>query len=472
MCSLNLKKLNINRENVFKCIECDYECKTKNNLKRHLWYVHDIGKGEIFKCTKEDCDYKSKIKKNLKRHLWCVHNIGEGGIFKCTEEGCDYKCKSNSGLKQHLWCVHNIGEGGILKCTEEGCDYKSKTNSHFKRHLWCVHNIGEGKMFKCTEEGCDYKSKTNDHLKEHLWCVHNIGEGKIFKCTEEDCNFEFKRNGDLKQHLWSVHNKGEGKIFKCTEEHCNFECKSKNNLTQHIWCIHNKGEGKIFKCTEEDCDFECKSKNNLTQHLSAVHDIGDYECQICFKMVFKLLPDFHNPNVNNREEIIKNACRNCFRKITDYTSRVEKQMVEYIEQDILLSPYIYSKDKILKGSSCDTKRRPDLMISSTEELVIVIECDEKQHQGYNSSCEMGRMDEILDELKGCRTIFIRWNPDYCKNNGARLSKTRDNRLIQLKELILNLIKKNWTDDYTMVYYMYYNKDNEVITNRHKFKLLY
>ena len=189
-------------------------------------------------------------------------------------------------------------------------------------------------------------------------------------------------------------------------------------------------------------------------------------------MVFKLLPDFSNPNITNKNEIIKNACRNCFRKITGHTSRVEKQMVEYIQQDISLSPYIYSKDKILKGTSCDTKRRPDLMISSTEELVIVVECDEKQHQGYNPSCEMGRMDEILDELKGCRTIFIRWNPDYCKYNGVSLSKTRDNRLIELKELILNLIKNNWTDDYTMVYYMYYNKDNEVITNRHKFKLLY
>ena len=47
-----------------------------------------------------------------------------------------------------------------------------------------------------------------------------------------------------------------------------------------------------------------------------------------------------------------------------------------------------------------------------------------------------------------------------------------NKLIELKELILNIIKNNWNDDYTMVYYMYYNKYNEIITNRHKFKLLY
>ena len=298
----------------------------------------------------------------------------------------------------------------------------------------------------------------------------NINEENVHKCIECDKILSTKAN--LKKHLWCIHNIGQGKIFKCTEEGCNFQCKQNHHLKSHLWSIHNIGQGEIFKCTEEGCNFECKKNSHLKRHLSGVHDVGDYECQICFKMVFKLLPDFHNPNVNNREEIIKNACRTCFRKITGYTSRVEKQMIEYIEQDILLSPYIYSKDKILKGASCDTKKRPDLIISSTKELVIIIECDEKQHQGYNKYCEMGRMDEILDELKGCRTIFIRWNPDYCKYNGIRLSKTRDNRLIELKELILNLIKNNWTDDYTMVYYMYYNEDNEVITNRHTFKLLY
>jgi hypothetical protein len=396
-----------------------------------------MNKENIFKCIK--CSKTLSTKGNLKTHLWQVHSIGEGKIFKCTEKNCDYECKSNGNLKRHLWQVHSIGEGKIIKCNEKDCDYECKSDSSLKRHLWQVHSIGEGKIFKCTEKNCDYECKSKGNLKIHLWQVHSIGEGKIFKCNERDCDYECKSNGNLKTHLWQV---------------------------------HSIGEGKIFKCTEKNCDYECKLNGSLKTHLSGVHDIGDYECQICFKMVFKLLPDFDNPNVNNRKEIIKNACRNCFKEITGYTSRAEKQMIEYIQQDKYISPYIYSKDKILKGASCNTKRRPDLVISSTEELVIVIECDEKQHQSYNASCEMGRMDEILDELKGCRTIFIRWNPDYCKYNGIRLSKTRDNRLIELKELILNLIKNNWTDDYTMVYYMYYNEDNEAITNRHKFKLLY
>lgn len=95
--------------------------------------------------------------------------------------------------------------------------------------------------------------------------------------------------------------------------------------------------------------------------------------------------------------------------------------------------FVLSVIKYYQQPYCNTKRIPDLMISSTDDLVIIVEYDEKQHIGYNSSCELGRMDEILDELKGTRTIFIRWNPDYCKKNGVRLCKTLDDRLDELKK---------------------------------------
>ena len=347
------------------------------------------------------------------------------------------------------------------------CDYKCKKKEHLKLHLWNIHNIGDGEIFKCSV--CNYESKINGNLKRHLWCVHNIGEGKIFKCNY--CDFEGKTNENLKKHLWQVHNIGEGTIFKCLQENCDYECKSNGNLKRHLWEVHNIGKGKIFKCSE--CNYECKTNSHMKRHLSNVHDIGDLECPICLKMVFNLLPEYINPKITTRTETIKTSCRNCYKKITGYSSRIEKQMIEYLEKNKNIQPYIMSKDKIIKGSDCNTKRRPDLIIGSNNELIIIVDCDENQHLGYNPSCEMGRMDEILDELKNTRTIIIRWNPDICKNNGRKLKKNREERLIELENLIIQLInKKDWDNQYTMIYYMYYNQDNENITNRHSYELLY
>jgi len=98
------------------------------------------------------------------------------------------------------------------------------------------------------------------------------------------------------------------------------------------------------------------------------------------------------------------------------------------------------KDRILKGDSCNIKRRPDLYISSTKELHIIVECDEKQHQGYNASCESGRIDELLDEIKEGRVVIIRWNPDHYKVNKG-VKKKRKERLKELKDFILDISNK-------------------------------
>ena len=65
-----------------------------------------------------------------------------------------------------------------------------------------------------------------------------------------------------------------------------------------------------------------------------------------------------------------------------------------------------------------------MYIASTKKLHIVVECDENQHQWENYSCETGRMNEILDEIKEGRVVFIRWNPDHCKMDGKAIFKKR------------------------------------------------
>ena len=52
----------------FNCVEnhCTYSTNDKSNFNKHLWQVHDLGKGQIFLCTEEGCNFKAKIKNDVK----------------------------------------------------------------------------------------------------------------------------------------------------------------------------------------------------------------------------------------------------------------------------------------------------------------------------------------------------------------------------------------------------------------------
>ena len=36
------------------------DCNFKSNLKKHLWEVHSIGKGQIYNCNEKDCNVGKK----------------------------------------------------------------------------------------------------------------------------------------------------------------------------------------------------------------------------------------------------------------------------------------------------------------------------------------------------------------------------------------------------------------------------
>lgn len=103
-----------------------------------------------------------------------------------------------------------------------------------------------------------------------------------------------------------------------------------------------------------------------------------------------------------------------------------------------------------------------------------IECDENQHKNYVKECEDGRIDELLDEVKSGRCVIIRYNPDYYKCSKTEKRKTQKERLKMLENLILQLkYKTDWKDDETIiVYYMFYDVDNPLITSRWKSNMIY
>jgi len=474
-----------------KCEYCEKSYKVKKVFENHLWLAHDIGTGTIYECS--DCDYQTKHKRSFNKHI--EEHDPEKEIFKC--EHCNRRCFTKDNLKKHLLHTHHEGKGTgkLLKCSHctNGKSYETYNKHYLKKHIWGSHGIGTRAWHNCDKcaskftsneelkahvwsmhtennksfvcEICGFSCTTKGNLTQHKWNRHNVGNGKWYSCDK--CGHKTKTNSTLKSHMWHSHdiNTGNFRWLKC--EHCQFQCKAKGNLVQHIWRRHNKGKGKLFKC--EECGYIFKSKSHLKRHLSLCHDEGPHSCEICIGNVFNLI-NYHDKTTDKKLKI----CRKCYNKATGCSTRKEEQMVKYLEKDDKIKPYIILKDKILKGHACNTRRRPDMYISSTNDLHIIIECDENQHKGYIYDCETGRMDELLDEMQQGRVIFIRWNPDYCKLNGKRFSKKREERLKLLKELILHVVqKKDWKDDENiMVYYMFYDKDNEVITKRLKHKLIY
>ena len=253
---------------------------------------------------------------------------------------------------------------------------------------------------------------------------------------------------------------------ECTEKDCKYNTKNKSNLKRHLWEVHNIGSGEIYNCSEKDCEYNTKNKSNLTKHLSGVHDIGDKQCEYCYSNVYSLIE-----YEDKKTKVKSNICRKCYKTNAGFNTRIEKEMVEFLKKDERISPYIVSEDKILKGNKCNTKRRPDLLISSTIDKYIIVECDENQHIGYDKKCEEGRINEILDELPdGCVSI-IRWNPDKYKCDGK--CKTKKERMEILKKLILKICETEY-DDANLIfnYYCFYDKDNEVISNNWNKKFVY
>lgn len=445
----------------FLCKICEKKYSSKATLLRHLRLAHELNSKKYFKCGEGKCNGRKFLTASeFEKHLWLIHTIGKGKLLKCEEEGCKTECKTNTDLNRHLWQVHDKGEGELFKCEEEGCKYECKFDYKLKDHAWRIHKKGEGKIYKCTEEGCDFESSYKRGIDRHLWRDHGKEKPQTTDGKEKPQTTDGKKPQTPEEEIqW----------FKCGEKNCSVKCKEKCLLKKHLWEIHVIGEGKWYNCDKENCNYRTRNSNTFKVHMSFTHDIGDKECDICCRNVFKLKP-YHDPKT---EEDL-NVCGNCMKKLTGYESSREKLMVEFLQKDEDIGPYIVLKNSIIKGKSCNTLRRPDMLISSSEDLYLIIECDEYQHRGrnYNRSCEEGRLNEILDELPGGRVVIIRWNPDTYKVNGEKGKVERPERLEKLREVIIKLIDREYTeDDNIEVIYMYYDVDNELITDKFKTELI-
>jgi hypothetical protein len=224
-------------------------------------------------------------------------------------------------------------------------------------------------------------------------------------------------------------------------------------------------------CSEIDCTSKFKTLSDLKRHNADVHDIGIHQCECCIKKC-NTLTEFTDTVTN---KTTKN-CRKCYHKLTGYKTKIEKEIVEWL--NINFEHPAVSVDKRVNGDAC-LKYRPDIMYTcGNKKLVIYIEIDEHQHTRSNGdyTCDEKRMSELYDETPGCLVVFIRFNPHSYKT-------TDGNKIIKLKEtrhqLLLDVLKyvcKNEealaNKNYMHIFYICYSPDNDLLSKNIPHTLVY
>ena len=163
----------------------------------------------------------------------------------------------------------------------------------------------------------------------------------------------------------------------------------------------------------------------------------------------------------------KNLCLRCFihefpdQKISRNYKIKETHVTDYIKETF---PNKFTFDKTVGGCS---RRRPDAYLDLLTHIIIV-EIDENQHQNYDSTCEIARINELFTDLGDRPIVFIRFNPDeyddkpssfkYHKKSDVPMIRDTEEwkgRLESLKNCIhkhINIIPNN-----TIFEYLFYNK---------------
>jgi len=398
------------------------------------------------------CEYCEKTFANngkLKRHQANIHDIG---VQWARCEYCDYKCKDKYNLNKHLSQKHNIGVKWWI-CDIDDCELKFKGSSDLKRHQSAVHDIAV-KWWCC--DLCKQKFKTNPNLTRHYRTKHDI-DTIWYDCP--DCDYKAKAKHDLSIHQARIHE--NDKVWHHCDL-CDYKSVAKTDVYRHKQHVHFINV-KWHHCPIKECAYKAKRQYLLKEHVGYIHDIGDKTCDFCLLNRYKLTQ-------YTEKEITSHICRKCLRKVTGKNSRSEIVMSNYLDTHFG-TEFLLASDNKIYGKACQNYR-PDKLYASPG-IVLHIECDEQQHahSGNNYSCDEKRISDIYDEFPGHKYIVIRWNPDKYKVPNRKERKNRGERLELLLKCMVEMLQ-NPPKDLITIIYMFYDKDNELISRNLPCKFVY
>ena len=503
-----------------KCSEKD--CKTQavfslNNSIKYYCSKHktpDMIDLINKRCEFENCSSQPNFDIDGGKGKFCVkHKTPE--MVDIKHKYCEFKdCSirptyNNIGEKVKFCSTHK--KNGMIDVTKIPCEFEecmSRPNYDIKggKGRFCAKHKKEDMIDvhhkTCIYSGCDIRPSYNLEGKKPEYCIkHKSSEMvdvvSIF-CKYENCKTQPSYNyKDKERGEYCFTHKTPEMINLKMREICNFKgCISvqprynyKDNK-KGIYCINHKLENMIdvrkTYCKNELCSTRAYYglPGNPMTHCFQHREKGmirrsNGKCLVC------KVPAIYGTNftpkhceIHKKEDeqnIIEMPCSSCnLIMILDKNKKCEYCNPEIFKRNQLAKQNAlmdYLNNRNLKGKSTDTivnngecgKERPD-RVYETDSFVLILECDENQHNDRQCICEQTRMVNIGQSFGGLPVYFIRWNPDdYLAENEKKEPEILTKRYKLLGDFIDSILKRKITLPTALVssFYMFYDGWNSL-----------
>ena len=425
------------------------------------------------RCGYDGCDYRASFDIKGGKGSFCVtHKTDEMVDVKhkhCESDGCvsrpNFDIKGGKGS----FCVtHKTVDMVDVKnkrCEYAGCDSQPAFGVNGGKGSFCaIHKTAEMvnvKNKRCEYTGCDSQPVFGIKGEKCRFCVaHKTAEMvdvKNKRCEYDGCDIspQFDIKGG-KGSFCLTHKTAEMMDVRsklCEREECKTRASYGKPGLKRSHCFQHRQNGMIrrpnAKCTL--CkEFAIWGSNWVPKHCETHKENDDQNlverpCISCGLMYV----------LDNEDR-----CEHC-NPVSFTTARLAKQnaLMSYLDARDLVG---YSTDIAIDRGVCG-KERPDRVYDFVDKIV-VLECDENQHNDRPCLCEQTRMVNIGQSFGGTPVYFIRWNPD---NYSPESDRKKPEELAKRHKLVGDLIRDIKNNKHTLpkglvsVIYMYYDGWNSL-----------
>ena len=377
----------------------------------------------------------------------------------CIYSGCKLFASFNvEGETKPLYCsIHKINN--MVNVSNKICIYPGcKT-------IPCYNKEGETKTLYCSahkEPGMvDVKSKTcvysgcktgptynKEGETKALYCSIHKEPGMVNvrdkTCIHPGCKTipTYNKAGETKPLFCSIHKEDSMVNVRdktCIHPGCKTQCNFGYCGLSFSHCAQHKLDYMIIKpkrtCQGNE-DEDCKDIAIYGKNEPLHCEDHKLDGEICW-LVKKCENCGRDKELLNKDGLCGICCDKPFYDKSKRLNKVkETMMVRYLRNNIKEGEEILA-DRII-DSTCNLYR-PDILYDCGTHIVVV-ECDENQHKGYNwESCSLNRSLEHMEEKRmyeimvayGLPAIFLRWNPDNFNIKGSINKKYNNARRLEM-----------------------------------------